>query len=735
MVQRANHLPSAAGFSVLQRAPDPTRTVASAAMQRAFDTTRTRVSGAQPPTAIQRQLTPEMRNLADIEDFLYNQVAPWATQARIRALMHESATPAHIGNVTDPSPAVFKPPSASAKSDLQWSGFAFLPSQVSTEGPKSNAPGIHRDVPEFETYDGSAFVRVYHTGTLKKSVEPPKKPKINQNPEDGRIGIDQKKEGKTFFLSGGTPLRQLNWAEKKPRESPGSRAVVQSFLVPLTVYNSITATAVPEQQGGQAEVRNVDPTGAPNQYGFSGNAFHRMRNAIIPGSLITYVEDPSALEGSGWGEVRRIEELRQRLHVPSGVGLVGRTGRENIIVDEKSAKFAQKVFFTSNEPGGSDSARGKNFGATADEYADVLGLWLGGQDRNELLNLCSRHTSPSQFEAHRLNTLKAFLGRFGYKLPDNWQEIRNVARVRYAESARAFERNLGVYLATHPDANHAASQMCSGLYSLYLDQKRTDIHRFGRDDTGSAGAIGLDKFQLSLVPAQGNLRERLTWVLAAIRNGIAGEILIAANLRKKAIPQFHDPKKERDKSDRLHVAEEKQRITMQKPLEVQHPPLSSNEWKFAVRDGALQWEPGGLSIEYKMKTAYQQQADRELRLVASGPSGSTFAMLYVAHHLGVNLQHARLALLTWMLTVGDHTFDEIMEGVAIWAQKKGIAGLEYNRSTPKRYRYIAPLTEYELRRRVCEDEEFPDEHITEGMIQQAANGGPSFFLEQANRYC
>lgn len=85
-----------------------------------------------------------------------------------------------------------------------------------------------------------------------------------------------------------------------------ARALVQSFLVPLGVYNSITATAVPEQQGGHAEVRNVDPTGAPNQYGFSGSAFNRMRSAIVPGSLITYVEDPSTLEGSGWGEVRRI---------------------------------------------------------------------------------------------------------------------------------------------------------------------------------------------------------------------------------------------------------------------------------------------------------------------------------------------------------------------------------------------------------------------------------------------
>jgi hypothetical protein len=200
MGQRANHSAFPSGLSVLQRAPDPTRTVASAAMQRAFDNTRTCVSGAQPPITIQRQFTPEMRNLADIEDFLYNQVAPWATQARIRALMHESATPKHIGDVTNPNPAVFKSSNGNAKSDLQWFGFEFLPSQVMpTGGSNSNAPGIHRDVPEFEAFKGSAFVRVYHTGTLKKSVETPKRPKINQDSENGKVNIDQKKEGKTFF--------------------------------------------------------------------------------------------------------------------------------------------------------------------------------------------------------------------------------------------------------------------------------------------------------------------------------------------------------------------------------------------------------------------------------------------------------------------------------------------------------------------------------------------------------
>lgn len=631
------------------------------------------------------------------------------------------------------SPAVFARKASAPPSELNWSGLPFHPSEV-VEGEDQKKFGIHRDVPEIEMKGSQACVRVYHCGKLKKATpfEEPKKPKIRQEGADGgQVAIDQKRADKMFWMSGGTPLRQLGWAEKNARETPGGRAVVNSFLVPLDTYNRVTARAVPEQMGGtkDAEVRNVDPTGAPNQYGIRGPAFQELLKAIVPGSLVTYAEDPSDLEGSGWGQIRRLDDLRQQLHVPPGVGLVGPLGQENIIVDEKTAKFSQSVFFTSKQPDASASKKRRSFATTADEYADILGLWIGGQDRNALLNLASHHKKSGDFEAHRDQTLKTFLARFGYTLPDNWRSLKDFGKVRYSQSAEVFERNLGIYLATHPDANHAASQMCSGLWTLFQEQKRTDVERFGRDDAGSAGSIGLDKFQLSLVPAQGNLRERLTWVLAAIRNGVAGELLVAANLRKKKIPKFHDPKKERLEEHRKEVANQELRRTTTRPLDVQHPPLSANEQKFGVsKAGALQWEPGGRSIDYKMSTPYQLQAERELRLVSAGPSGSAFAMLYVAHHLGVNLQHARLALLTWMLTVGDHTFDEIMEGCAIWAQKKAVPGLDYkDRASPRRYRSIAPLTEYELRRFVCEDEEFPDEHLTEGMISEVVRGPRAFY--------
>ncbi len=280
-----------------------------------------------------------------------------------------------------------------------------------------------------------------------------------------------------------------------------------------------------------------------------------------------------------------------------------------------------------------------------------------------------------------------------------------------------------------PRALDAASRMCNGLWRLFLDQKRqeSEIARFGRKKDGSAGAVGTDPFQLTLVPAQGNLREKLTWVLAAIRNGIAAELLSTAGLLHtpdRTIPHFHDPNKERLEEERKSVKKEEDRLTKQKPIEVQHPPLSHAEEKIAVgSDGKLHWVTGGRAIDYAMKTSYQMKAEKELRLVSAGPSGTAFAMLYVANQLGVNLLEARLALLTWMLTVGDHTFDEIMEGCSVWGQSNGKPELAYsNRSSVKRYRMIAPLTEYELRRFVCENDEFPDEVFTQRMLNEMETG-------------
>jgi len=84
-------------------------------------------------------------------------------------------------------------------------------------------------------------------------------------------------------------------------------------------------------------------------------------------------------------------------------------------------------------------------------------------------------------------------------------------------------------------------------------------------------------------------------------------------------------------------------------------------------------------------------------------------MLAVAHALKIYLQRVRLALLTRMLALGDHFFDEIMEGSSVWDERHGVSGPEYkDRSSLRRYRPLAPLSEYELRRFVSEDDTFPD---------------------------
>ena len=98
---------------------------------------------------------------------------------------------------------------------------------------------------------------------------------------------------------------------------------------------------------------------------------------------------------------------------------------------------------------------------------------------------------PSEFEARRDEGLSKFLQPFGYDLPPKWRAYAERVRqavdasedehfadiasdppalalekgeaAAYLESAAAFERNLGVYLANHADAMHAASEMCTRL--------------------------------------------------------------------------------------------------------------------------------------------------------------------------------------------------------------------------------------------------------------------------------
>ena len=67
-------------------------------------------------------------------------------------------------------------------------------------------------------------------------------------------------------------------------------------------------------------------------------------------------------------------------------------------------------------------------------------------------------------------------------------------------------------------------------------------------------------------------------------------------------------------------------------------------------------------------------------------------------------QLLRLAILGWMLPVGDHTFDEIMTACQAFDDT-----LTYDPASLTRYRVLAPFSEDALRA-LAPDRLFPDEH-------------------------
>jgi hypothetical protein len=298
---------------------------------------------------------------------------------------------------------------------------------------------------------------------------------------------------------------------------------------------------------------------------------------------------------------------------------------------------------------------------------------------------------------------------------------------RFFEAAIAFERALGIYLSTNADANQAASEMCSRLFARFEPKHLRALGNMGRPPE-SSGSVGTDPFQLELVVRQGNMREKLTWVLCAIRSKdrLAARVLkedlktLATRLNtaptmvdgKVAIPKMRDESGERTGTQRIERTGN-DRFTTQRELDVQYPPLSTAERRHALDDnGRLLWEPGGRIFGFEETSPYRTESEERLRPIAAGASGTAYAMLYVAHLLGVNLLHARLALLSWMLTGEDHSFHEIMEGCARWGRDNRVETLAYQGGdTPRRYRSLAPLSQYDLRRFVCPNGQFPDELI------------------------
>ncbi|MFF1794026.1 hypothetical protein ACFVXQ_07305, partial [Kitasatospora sp. NPDC058263] len=176
--------------------------------------------------------------------------------------------------------------------------------------------------------------------------------------------------------------------------------------------------------------------------------------------------------------------------------------------------------------------------------------------------------------------------------------------------------------------------------------------------------------------------------------------------------------------------------TDRNPLDV-NPPLGRGEWYSAVdKDGRLGWQPGAKSFHYKLGSKFQQDAHDSGGLVVSGTSGTAFGMLQAVKELArtkegraaladmkaepVDFELLRLGLLGWMVESDDHTFHEIMTGSRLFSESLTPeeradpnltrTDLAYS-DTYHRYRFLAPLTEHELRTDVAPEGRFPDEHL------------------------
>lgn len=261
--------------------------------------------------------------------------------------------------------------------------------------------------------------------------------------------------------------------------------------------------------------------------------------------------------------------------------------------------------------------------------------------------------------------------------------------IAFIDAAMAFERALGAHLANHRPALDAAGALASAIWERLSDKQRAKL---GSKQATVTGMVGAELTTLRAVVESGNLRERLTLVYNGYVAGVFGKLerpeqLNALRSQRQDVP-------EKDRRGAPHARD------------VQ-PALSDREWFSAVDgQGRLSWEPGQDLHHFPMSSAYQDEAEALLRPVSTGPSGTAYGIFQVAHQVEAEVepQLLRLAILGWMMPVGDHTFDEIMTACQAFDDT-----LTYDPASLTRYRVLAPFSEDALRA-LAPDRLFPDEH-------------------------
>ncbi|MBZ9639544.1 TcdA/TcdB catalytic glycosyltransferase domain-containing protein [Streptomyces sp. PSKA30] len=294
----------------------------------------------------------------------------------------------------------------------------------------------------------------------------------------------------------------------------------------------------------------------------------------------------------------------------------------------------------------------------------------------------------------------------------------DLQRILYANSAEEFDDRLGRYLIQRPEALAAARHAVLTVLRILETESPYLIPLMGNDlrkKSPRSGDVGNNIDVLREVSASGNLRELSGMLFHTVASEALDDII--------EVPSYEDfPWLKRERNWRRSIA----RTYAEFSVEDLSPPLSPREAAVAnlvFRDGKqyARWERGNDAAYMRLEAPLHKDGQRTGGLVASGSSGSIILIMESLYRLQesrqveFDLAEVRLGLMGAMLVGGHHTAHELMRTTALWphAEQYGFA-YEDNWS---RYRYLAPLTEAELRQNVADNGLFPDE-IALGILQE-----------------
>ncbi|MEU3269287.1 toxin glutamine deamidase domain-containing protein [Saccharomonospora sp. NPDC006951] len=199
---------------------------------------------------------------------------------------------------------------------------------VSYPGPTTTESGgtkhlEHRGEFEVETIAGKHYVRMY-TAMYDAAGPDSRFKDVHQDPATGEITVSTG-SGAVAWVSGGRPLRTVQWIEKYRNQQiakgeKGYTPLLRSYLVPLERYQAASENARSEKVAGVGTTMNVDQGGDVNQFGMRGDDLAKLQRHAVAGSLVTYVPDGSEAHTGRdvSGRVEAVSELYERLGLPAG---------------------------------------------------------------------------------------------------------------------------------------------------------------------------------------------------------------------------------------------------------------------------------------------------------------------------------------------------------------------------------------------------------------------------------